>query len=305
MNTVNVLMSTYNGEKYLREQIDSIMNQKNVNVLLTIRDDGSTDRTVAIIKEYGKRFGEKIRLYTEHNIGFQRSFLRLLLLADKSDYYAFSDQDDVWKEDKLYMAIRNIETLNDSVALYVSNLTLVNEKMERIHSKRKPYSSCSLKNYYTRARFAGCTFLFTQNLRRIASRFAKNVSIQDILPSHDFVVASCAIACGSIYIDQNSYILHRRLSDSVTSGGNGFLKRVRTEWRLLFGRNKFHVKMADLTLKLCRDEIKSDAEDFLSAVTSYDKSFRHKCKLLFYPGRTSRILVCDIEQMIKILIGNY
>lgn len=305
MDTVNVLMSTFNGEKYLGEQIDSILKQQNVNIMLTIRDDGSTDGTVGIIQQYCKKFKPKIKLFVEENVGYKKSFLKLLCIAEKTDYYAFADQDDVWEENKLSTAIKNIKTLNDPIALYASNLTLVNERLEQIDTWKKSYDICDIKSYYTRARIAGCTFLFTSDLKEIASRFAKSELVGSFVPDHDFVVGNCALACGSVYIDNHSYILHRRLENSVTSGGNGLLKRIKTEWGILFRNIQFHSRMAILTLKLCEKEIKPAAASFLTAVSIYNKSIRNKCRLLFYKGRTSHIILCDIEQFIKILLGNY
>lgn len=92
---ITVLMSTYNGEKYLKEQLDSILNQEQVDLKLLIRDDGSTDGTVNILKEY-ENSHTNIKWYSGLNLGCGKSFFQLVLDAPKSDYYAFVDQDDVW-----------------------------------------------------------------------------------------------------------------------------------------------------------------------------------------------------------------
>ena len=96
---VLVLMSTYNGEKYLREQIDSILGQRGVEVSLLVRDDGSTDATLTTLDEY-KESG-RLDYYCGNNLGPARSFMHLLQNAPASDFYAFSDQDDKWMDDKL------------------------------------------------------------------------------------------------------------------------------------------------------------------------------------------------------------
>lgn len=92
---VIVLMSTYNGEKYLKEQIDSILNQVKVEVFLMIRDDGSSDNTIAILKEY-ERQNRNIKIIKGKNIGVGNSFMQLLYNSAEAEYYAFADQDDVW-----------------------------------------------------------------------------------------------------------------------------------------------------------------------------------------------------------------
>lgn len=105
MNTksVQVVMSTYNGEKYLKEQIDSILSQEGVDVRLYIRDDGSSDRTTDILASYQEH--KNVKIEKGNNLGFAKSFLTALDECDEADYYAFSDQDDVWEKDKLSTAM--------------------------------------------------------------------------------------------------------------------------------------------------------------------------------------------------------
>ena len=90
---VAVLLSTYNGEKYLREQLDSIENQTYKNIQIVIRDDGSHDNTVEIINEYSKKYGN-VKFIHGKNKGFIKSFFKLLEYSD-ADYFAYADQDDI------------------------------------------------------------------------------------------------------------------------------------------------------------------------------------------------------------------
>lgn len=111
MYTVQVLLSTYNGEKYIKEQIDSILKQKDVNVRLLIRDDGSTDGTNEILLSYALN-NENVFYYRGENSGVVASFFRLFETADFDvDFYALADQDDVWEEDKLIVACRQLEAM--------------------------------------------------------------------------------------------------------------------------------------------------------------------------------------------------
>ena len=109
MRSVQVLMSTYNGEKYIRRQIDSILNQKDVAIHLLIRDDGSTDSTCEIIRSYAEKYSDQVEVTMGSNIGYKKSFLTLIQLAGDYDYYAFADQDDYWKPDKEIASIRKME----------------------------------------------------------------------------------------------------------------------------------------------------------------------------------------------------
>ena len=119
---VQVLLSAYNGEKYIQEQIDSILNQSNVEVSLLIRNDGSTDDTRKILDSQST---QNIKCINDKNIGLVRSFVELINQADEAEYYAFSDQDDVWDNDKLCSAISMLEDYKNMPAVYSSNARLV------------------------------------------------------------------------------------------------------------------------------------------------------------------------------------
>lgn len=102
---VAILLASYNGEHYIQQQIDSILNQTYGDWVLYIRDDGSTDDTVNICKEYAKLDGRIFLLPDkEAHIGSARSFMKLLSIVD-SDLYMFCDQDDVWLKDKIKLSV--------------------------------------------------------------------------------------------------------------------------------------------------------------------------------------------------------
>ena len=116
---VCVLISTYNGERFLEEQIASIIAQKGVEVDILVRDDGSSDMTCSLLERWQKE--GKLKWYKGENLGFARSFMNLLKTASGYDYYAFCDQDDIWLEDKLQRAVAALEKIEDKVKLYCSN----------------------------------------------------------------------------------------------------------------------------------------------------------------------------------------
>ncbi len=127
---VAILMSTYNGEKYLEEQVKSIISQDYTDWHLYIRDDGSTDSTVNLIKKIA-RDNEKITFLNENkpkNLGVTGSFMDLLANT-KAQYYMFSDQDDYWMEDKISATLRKMQASEiDHMPICVhSNLTVVDK----------------------------------------------------------------------------------------------------------------------------------------------------------------------------------
>src|SRR5688572_11109866 len=102
--TVDVLMSTYNGEGHLPAQLDSILSQEGVSVRVTVRDDGSVDGTSSVLAEYER--DPRVRVLLEANIGLPHAFYRLIDLAPAdATYLAIADQDDVWRGDKLRRAV--------------------------------------------------------------------------------------------------------------------------------------------------------------------------------------------------------
>ena len=110
-------MSTYNGECFLREQIESLLKQNNEDITILVRDDGSSDKTVGILEEYEK--SGQLQAYSGRNLKPARSFMELIDKAhiEEYDYYAFSDQDDIWLPDKVHVAVQAIQKY-DVPAMY-------------------------------------------------------------------------------------------------------------------------------------------------------------------------------------------
>jgi len=126
---IDVLLATYNGEKYLKEQIESILNQTYKNIHLIISDDNSKDGTPEILKQYEK--DERITVYfQEQNLGYVRNF-EFLLKQVQSDYYMLSDQDDIWLPEKIE---KSMETLKRENADFVfGDLEVVDENLNTIY----------------------------------------------------------------------------------------------------------------------------------------------------------------------------
>ena len=305
MYKINVLMSTYNGEKYLSEQIESIMLQKDVLTTLTIRDDGSGDGTIGIIKKMMRKYPDRIRLCRGKNVGYKRSFTKLLSYAEPADFYAFSDQDDVWMEEKLLKATAMIEESGgkEEVILYASGDIVTDENLNEIGFHDVSDMPVNLESFYSRARVAGCTYCFTPKCLALAARFSDVRFPEGGVPDHDFIVGSVALSCGRMVVDSNAYIYHRRTRSSATSGGNGLVQRVKVESELVFGRRGVQSGVAALSLKHLAGELTMEAEEFLTAVAGYKKGGR--MRLLTDKRMKSGVWLGDVETKIKILLGNY
>ncbi len=219
-------MSTYNGASYIQQQIDSILNQKDVKVSLLIRDDGSKDGTLDIIKSYQEK-DKRVKLYTGDNLGACGSFFDLLWSVELHyDYYAFSDQDDVWLEDKLAIAINKIENNNQSgIKVYCSNVTVVDQELNHISdgscdidgSFTPSFGNSLLENYVT-----GCTVVMGQDFLSFVRSYPK--------PSkqymHDWWIYKMATGFCTLIYDLDSYMLYRQHDNNTVGLAKGILGRI-------------------------------------------------------------------------------
>lgn len=221
-------MSTYNGQKYIRQQIESILQQKDVEVNLLVRDDGSHDDTIKILEEY-KQAG-KLNYYTGQNLGPQLSFMNLLMSCPKADYYAFADQDDYWENDKLSTAISKLASFSENEpALYFSQTQLADQNLNKIKSviihPRLTFGEALIYQF-----IGGCTMVFNDTLKEIVSKYTPSY-----IRMHDIWIYAIALAINShVIFDPKPHMLYRQHSQNVVGQGYG----LRKEWERRFSRIK-------------------------------------------------------------------
>ena len=212
-------MSTYNGQKYLKEQIDSILGQVGVNVELYIRDDGSKDRTVDVIKEYKKQYSN-IHVYYGSNMGVIKSFEWLIRKSPlKYDYYAFSDQDDIQLDNKLSIAIKNKKKIEkkDLSILYFSNQICVDENGMYLY-KRLPdeFIQPNIITTILDNQYSGCTMVFNKALLEIVKTTYEEIPHR-IRTLYDSWILTVAQITGLLIYDSDSYIKYRRHGKNETA----------------------------------------------------------------------------------------
>lgn len=131
MEKIDILLATYNGKKYIKEQLESILNQTYTNFNLLISDDKSTDNTVEILKEY-ERKDNRVKIFIqEKNVGYIKNF-EFLLKQVESDYYMLSDQDDVWLPEKVYKSYNKL--VNENLDLIFCDLEVVDKELNTIYN---------------------------------------------------------------------------------------------------------------------------------------------------------------------------
>lgn len=303
MNNVTVFMSTFNGEKYIEEQIDSILNQEDVNVTLFIRDDGSTDKTLDILREYEKK--KLIHLYTGKNLGYGKSFLHLFRYVNiHTPYYAFADQDDVWEPTKLKNAILELNHFDDDKSkLYFSNLKLVDSNLNYIKEKSFPNLKLTLGSAFVRQRIAGCTMVFNDKLFELARKC--DFDDYSFHISHEWIYILCLAVGGNVFYDKNAYILYRRHDNTTTSLGRGIFGRLETEMRQ-FNIAKYNKsELAKIILNNYKFEINNNSRDLIILIANYRYSLLGKVKLLFNKKLDAGNTLFNGKTKLAILFNKY
>ncbi|MBQ4632450.1 MAG: glycosyltransferase family 2 protein [Prevotella sp.] len=212
---VSIVMATYNGERYLKEQLDSILNQSVQNFELIICDDCSTDRTLDILNEYSER-DKRISIFPNNiNIGVKRNFERGISLSN-CDLIAFSDQDDIWRHDHIELLMNTIGdkmmACGNSDMIYEDGtpmgMTLSYQDAFDYIPKNDLYKAMTIILF--RNPFQGASMMIRKELFIQAGPVPENVGF------HDEWLAAYASFYGGINYIKESLLKYRRLSSSVT-----------------------------------------------------------------------------------------
>lgn len=276
MEKVQVLMSTYNGERYLEEQLKSLFNQKDVDVCVLVRDDGSTDATIDILHEYS--LNHQLTYYQGENLKPARSFMHLISQAGKADYYAFSDQDDVWDEDKLIAAINKLKGHKEP-SLYMSATKIVDENLHYI--KTNPvHSYHTLENALIKNEATGCTQVFNDALLQVMQRYNPA-----FIKMHDSWITRVTYAIGGfVYIDENAYISYRQHGDNVLGYREPKLKKLMGQLKEAFGDHvRIRQNIAIELLQGYHDLLTPEALKLITAFSDYPTNRESKRYLLHDP----------------------
>ena len=247
---VQILMSTYNGEQYLREQIDSLLQQAYPEIEILVRDDGSKDSTPDILRDYARRY-DNIRIFLEDNVGVTKSFFELLKRSE-ADYVAFCDQDDIWLEQKVVQAVEKLQTIK-TPALYCSNKILVDAHGKVIAENDKKKLTPGFGNAVIESVCTGCTMVLN---RELAENIKAHIPERAIL--HDWWCYLVASYVGQVVFDEKSYILYRQHEHNVVGQKKGFWGDVRAKARYVsHNRGKLKAQLMEFQ-RLYRQQDEKD-----------------------------------------------
>jgi glycosyltransferase involved in cell wall biosynthesis len=233
-----ILMSTYNGEKFLAEQLQSIENQTHKNWRLVISDDGSSDNTLAIAKQFQLRWGNnRLEVRQGPQQGFCQNFLSMA--CDSSicaDLYGFSDQDDVWMADKLARAVAHFKASNQSQLprAYGSRTQIVDEALNHLGFSPEFALPRSFRNALVQSISGGNTQVFNQATKQLFEQ----AGLQQVV-SHDWWLYQIVKGAGGIfYYDPKPTLLYRQHSQAIVGANSSFRARIERIFYVLNGRFK-------------------------------------------------------------------
>lgn len=309
--SVLVIMATYNGEKYVSEQIESILSQENVSTRLYITDDCSTDRTYEICTKYASENDNVVVHRNNQNKRVARNFMNVLYETDiaQFDYYAFSDQDDVWLPDKLAHAIAKLDKCSSDAALYYSDVTNVDANLENGRGEYYPFAPyvLSLKLLLTVNWASGCTMVFNRSFAEVITSYVP----QTWPRLHDGWAHLVALAHGWTVPDlEHAYILRRITGDNqVGTRGFGLLgaRRVMAGFRSVFeSRDRcFSTTTVEYLLDGYRETLPEESVRTLESFLQLNKSFTGRIRLALDRGYRGPYPIENALYKIKMLMGMY
>ena len=219
---VSVLLATYNGEKFLKEQIESLLSQTYSDFLIFINDDGSTDNTIEIINDYKSKYPNKIEILSlPQSKSPCKNFLSMLKEV-KSDLYLFCDQDDVWVPEHVEILVIKYQSLAPSEkvlsVLIHSDLTVVDDNLN-IKSKsffkyqKMKKNPVKWQYYFVQNNVTGNTILINNPLKELAFKGIIESNI-DKIPMHDWYLALIANLFGKIFFIDECLTIYRQHSNN-------------------------------------------------------------------------------------------
>lgn len=306
MEKVLILLSTYNGSKFIKEQLDSIIKQRGVTPRLLVRDDGSSDNTLDILELYRKSYPDLIEeIIKGENVGSTASFCELMHEAyskysDQFEYFSFADQDDYWLEDKLGKAVEKLEPLeNSNPNMYCSDKIIVDSQLKEISGIRPPKVDLSKGRALARNIATGCTMVFNHcALELFVTRKTEFIKI------HDHAIFLICSFLGNVIYDDNAYILYRQHGTNQLGGLDTFKDRAADRLRKKGNLNEHLLeRTAKAFLDTYQDLLADKDKRLLRMVAEYRTGFSKRLKLLFSKEIAKEQFEDNLFFKLKVLLG--
>ena len=297
--SICVMMASYNGEKYIQEQVNSILKQEGVNVKLVIRDDGSNDNTMRILEKYRNQDG--IRIIRGQNLGPANNFYELLQDAFEADYYAWSDQDDIWDEDKLVTAINMISNIEDRPVLYFSASRTVDANNHPVSVIGANTPSINYGMALIRSKAQGATFVFNNALIKIARMYTPDFKCCGIF--HDAWLHRVCLAVGGIVVhDPLPHMSYRIHENNVVAKMPTNTLKDRVDRFLAINMPNYYSKVAGQILRGYGELMPADNYKLTYDLANYRKNFRCKLRVVFSLKNKVGVFKEDIKFKMRVIL---
>ncbi|WP_339294980.1 glycosyltransferase family 2 protein [Paenibacillus sp. FSL W7-1279] len=232
MKQVQVLLSSYNGEHYIYAQLQSILKQSYPHISVLVRDDGSSDQTLALLKEYAKVHPDRIKVIAGSNVGVVSSFFELVQQSDPhADYYCFCDQDDVWLEHKIERAVSMLRSQEAHIpAIVFTSTELTDKDLNTLGTWPKPPSKePSFYNALVQNIAVGATITINRAAR---NKFVKGCEVDHSkIIMHDWWFYLLVSGFGNVIYDKRPSILYRQHEKNVVGGSNSLFNKLKQKYR--------------------------------------------------------------------------
>lgn len=278
MSKIVIMLSTYNGEKFLDEQLESIYKQNTrCTIQLLVRDDGSSDHTMDILKKWSEKMSISI-IEDGVSLGAAKSFWELMEKAPIAEYYAFVDQDDIWNKDKIQTAIKEMEKKSGKL-LWCSGYRYIDKFGNEVLTEKeiaKPI--LTIESQLVCGAIQGCSMIFNRELLE----FVKSKRVQYI-PMHDIVFLVCALAAGMVIYNSAPYFFYRLHEKNVVAKkGKDIGKQILGSIKMWFGKdNKYEVsRFANEIIENLNDQIETSTLDYLYDLVACKNSIVKRIKIL-------------------------
>lgn len=266
--SVTILMATYNGDKYINSQIESIYNQSIDNINILVSDDNSSDNTRSILSIWKSKWSKgKFEIINGPCRGYVENFRNLICSCEwHSEYVAFSDQDDVWMPGKLDAAINSINCVSDSShILYCSRTTLVNEDGGVIGFSPEFRRPASFRNAIVQNIGGGNTMVLNQAAFEVVAESARRTSFV----SHDWwCYILIAGTGGHVLYDPVPHIAYRQHGANLIGKNTGFRARMQRFRRLCAGQFRVWNEQNLAALHACADMTTDETKRIVAELTA-------------------------------------
>lgn len=302
--SILVLMSTYNGAHFVEAQVRSILDQKTQHIVhLRIRDDGSSDETCEIIEKLQCEYPSRIELIKAQNIGCNESFFALLRGASGYDYYSISDQDDIWLENKLDVAVSSLQKEDAEIPLlFASTSFLTKDDLVPYGTTRKKKREFTIYNTLVQNICPGHTQVMNNAL---LNRLKADIDFSKVYV-YDSWIANMAMLYGKIIFANESYTYYRQHASQQLGSGAGMIGHlVASLQRVKANDGKKYREQIEYFCELNQETLKTqgyyeETEKFLHAVTFLQ---RVKCALTTKMYRQS--VIENFAFRLAVIAGKY